>query len=196
VTGGNGAETTAGDTYRNKLKKAFAGTINMGLLLPVGAAPRGYVTLKLHEGDIKLPVHVVKKVTKKHQVTMDTIERLPELLAKPVFVFKSLTDDKALVVIVDAKDAVGNPILVAMSPTNNGFNTISSVYGKDNVGNFIQKNIDAHSALYVDEKKALNTVRPLELQLLQVDSAKNLIGIVYHQTEKKSSGFDEILPLF
>jgi hypothetical protein len=191
---------TDGDTYRLKLKEALEGTINMGLLLPVGPAPRGYVTLKLHEGDIKLPVHVVKKATdpaiKQHDVKMDTIKQLPELLRQPVFVFKSLTDENAIVVIIDAADNSGRPVLIAMGPTKNGLNTISSIYGRSNFSGFIQSNLGAKSTLWVDEKKALNTVRPLELQSLQVDSAKNLMDIVSHNFEKKSSGFGEILPLF
>jgi hypothetical protein len=196
----NEREISERDWYREKLTEAFNGTINMGLLLPLGAIPKGYVTLKLNEGDIKIPVHVVKKATdpsiKQHNVRMETIERLPELLANPVFVFNSLTDEKALVAIVDAKDKSGRPVLVAMRPTKNGLNTISSIYGRNNFDGFILSNINAKSTLWVDEKKALNTVRPLELQSLQVDSAKNLVYIVSHTFKEKSSNFDINAPLF
>jgi hypothetical protein len=83
-----------------------------------------------------------------------------------------------------------------MKSTKSGLNTISSVYGKDNIGNFIYKNIQEHSTIYVDEKKALDTIRPNELQLLKEDSAKNLLHILSHNSRKKSSDFDENSPLF
>jgi hypothetical protein len=105
------------DEYRKTLRAALSGGINFGTLVSLGRAPLGYQVLRLTDSDIKLPLHVVKKATTLHKVKMETIERLPDLLAHPVFVFRSRTDNNALVAIVDEKDTAGSPVLVSIPST-------------------------------------------------------------------------------
>lgn len=90
-------------------------------------------------------------------------------------VFKSCSDVNSLVAVVDAKDKSQRQIITILRDTECKVNVIPSMYGKDNFNNFVAGNIKEGNLLYIDQEKALKTIRPQELQLLKEDNLKDSI---------------------
>jgi hypothetical protein len=154
--------------YRADLQKARNGELKAGSLIRVGTTPKIYLKYKLHDASLNLPVNVVKKaVVDKHEVSIAIIENLPKLLELPIAIFKSLTEEKSLVAVVDAQDESKRQVIAILRPVDSGINIIPSLYGKDNFDNFVKKTIDNEKVLFVDKNKAAENFRPQELQLLK-----------------------------
>lgn len=82
-----------------------------------------------------------------HKVPDEIMKKIPTLLTKPKYVFKSSSkgfENKRFVVQVDAYDKDNNPVFVIVDYSNpsQGINIIPSIYGKEQYNNFINKNID------------------------------------------------------
>ena len=173
---------TSLNTYKEDLKKAQAGTLKTGQLIRIGRIGL-YERLGFAEKPFGLSVNVLKKITEgKHNVKIQDIENLPQLIADPVAVFKSRTDQNSLVAVVSAKDNSNRQVITILRDTQGKINVIPSMYGKDNFNSFVASNIKEGNLIYIDEEKALKTIRPQELQLLKEDSLK---GSIYNIRRKE-----------
>ena len=174
---------TSLNTYKEDLKKAQAGTLKTGQLIRIGRIGL-YERLGFAEKPFGLSVNVLKKITEgKHNVKIQDIENLPQLIADPVAVFKSRTDQNSLVAVVSAKDNSNRQVITILRDTQGKINVIPSMYGKDNFNSFVASNIKEGNLIYIDEEKALKTIRPQELQLLKEDSLK---GSIYNIRRKEN----------
>lgn len=174
---------TSLNTYKEDLKKAQAGTLKTGQLIRIGRIGL-YERLGFTEKPFGLSVNVLKKITEgKHNVKIQDIENLPQLIADPVAVFKSRTDQNSLVAVVSAKDNSNRQVITILRDTQGKINVIPSMYGKDNFNSFVASNIKEGNLIYIDEEKALKTIRPQELQLLKEDSLK---GSIYNIRRKEN----------
>ena len=174
---------TSLNTYKEDLKKAQAGTLKTGQLIRIGRIGL-YERLGFAEKPFGLSVNVLKKITEgKHNVKIQDIENLPQLIADPVAVFKSRTDQNSLVAVVSAKDNSNRQVITIVRDTQGKINVIPSMYGKDNFNSFVASNIKEGNLIYIDEEKALKTIRPQELQLLKEDSLK---GSIYNIRRKEN----------
>jgi len=157
----------AATRYREELGKTLNSKRTHVPPVSLGRTPDVLRAVGAPDLDLVIRRDVVRKATNgvKHTVPFSVIERLPELLADPIAVFESNTQSGALVVLVDAVDADGNPVVVPIHLEKKVdrliINDISSVYGKDRAKGFVR----SQKILYLDLDKQTDLVRLMRLQL-------------------------------
>ncbi|HGP0857380.1 TPA: LPD38 domain-containing protein [Yersinia enterocolitica] len=153
----------------------------------LGDTPAVYQALGARNIELTMPASVVHKATdpsiRDHAVRIEDMKRLPELISDPVAVMRSATEKDALVSLVEAHDANGNPVIAAIHLNGKGagfaeVNKIASVYGKDNRA-ALQKQLD-NDLLYLDKEKAAKWLHATGLQLPGANtfsgSSKNILS--------------------
>lgn len=127
-----------GERYRDDLARMMKSLRSTDLTVNIGRTP----PVLHHLGAPDLPLVIsrdtVRKATNgvKHVVPMDVIERLPELMHDPDAIYRSATERNAVVMLLDAVDKNGDPVVSAvhMKATQKllEVNRIASVYGTEN----------------------------------------------------------------
>lgn len=120
----------------------------------------------LHEKDEKNP-HF-------HGLTKEEIKRLPEELENPAVIAGSLTREDSLVAILGYREGSNLPVMVSIVPDGQATyhleavssNFITSMFGRDNVGGFIERLAEAGKILFIDKEKS-EELALLPLQLRQ-----------------------------
>lgn len=156
-------------------------------MVRLGDTPAVYRALGARNLEMVMPASVVHKATdptvRAHQVRLEDMQRLPELIADPVAVMRSATEGDALVALVEAKDVYGNPVIAAIHLNGKGagfaeINKIASVYGKDNSA-ALQSQLD-NNLLYLNKGKAAKWLHAVGLQLPEANtlsgSSKNILS--------------------
>lgn len=156
-------------------------------MVRMGDTPAVYRALGARNLEMAMPASVVHKATdpmvRAHQVRLEDMQRLPELLADPVAVMRSSTESGALVSLVEAKDAHGDPVIAAIHMNSKGagfaeINKIASVYGKDNKAS-LQRQLN-ENLLYLNNEKATKWLHAVGLQLPEANtlsgSSKNILS--------------------
>lgn len=156
-------------------------------MVRLGDTPAVYRALGARNLEMVMPASVVHKATdptvREHQVRLEDMQRLPELIADPVAVMRSATEGDALVSLVEAKDVYGNPVIAAIHLNGKGagfaeINKIASVYGKDN-NVALQRQLD-NNLLYLNNGKAAKWLHAVGLQLPEANtlsgSSKNILS--------------------
>ncbi|EKG3256458.1 hypothetical protein O2Z93_001677 [Salmonella enterica] len=159
-----------GERYRRDLAKMMRSLRSGDLKVDVARTP----PVLRHLGAPDLPVSISRDVVRKatngvsHDVKMETIEKLPELMHDPLAVYDSATQDNALVLWLDAADKNGDPVLAAvhMNDTKKRIevNKIASVYGTEE-GKKIRHMERKGLALYRSEKLSRDNPQYSGLQL-------------------------------
>lgn len=135
----------------------------------VSKTPEILKQLGVPDNNITIERDIVRKATNgiKHDVSLETIEHLPELLADPVMVFDSKKAG-SIVVVVDAKDESGRSVMTALQidSLDKGIkvNRIGSVYGRESNEHY-SKWIKEGLLRYIDKDKSSDLVRYEGLQL-------------------------------
>lgn len=135
----------------------------------VSKTPEILKQLGVPDNNITIERDIVRKATNgiKHDVSLETIEYLPELLADPVMVFDSKKAG-SIVVVVDAKDESGRSVMTALQidSLDKGIkvNRIGSVYGRESNEHY-SKWIEEGLLRYIDKDKSSDLVRYEGLQL-------------------------------
>ncbi len=158
------------DWWSGKLQKAsaeFAGQIDKwqrGEMKSSEHFDLGHTPAVLQNiGADNLPVIMTQKVMDKitggkHDIDLTEIKKLPENISEPVMVFKSATTPNAYVILTEMTDKNGDSVVTAMhlnrSERHIQVNRIASVYGKESIGNFVNKQADAGNLLYIDKNKS------------------------------------------
>lgn len=160
-----------GERYRRDLAKMMRSLRTADLKVDVGRTP----PVLRHLGAPDLPVSISRDVVRKatngvsHDVKMETIEKLPELMHDPLAVYDSATQDNALVLWLDAVDKNGDPVLAAvhMNDTKKRIeiNRVASVYGTRGRMNKINHMEEQGLALYRSEKLSRDNPQYSGLQL-------------------------------
>ncbi len=124
-----------GERYRRDLAKAVKSHRSSDISITIGRTP----PVLRHIGAPDLPLVIsrdtVRKATNgvKHDVPMDVIEQLPELMHDPEAVYQSATEKNAVVMLFDAVDKNGDPVIgaVHLKADKKGLeiNKVASVYG-------------------------------------------------------------------
>ena len=97
-----------------------------------------------------------------HGINIKTIKKVPKSLEMPLFVLKSYTKSNSIVVVTKLFDEKNRPIIASIKINGKGTirdlrintNVMTSVYGKDNFNNFLEKNIIKENILY-DKNKGI-----------------------------------------
>ncbi len=156
--------------FSNQIDKWQRGEMKSSEHFDLGRTP---VVLQ-NIGADNLPVIMTQKVMDKitggkHDIDLTELKKLPENISAPVMVFKSATTPNAYVILTEMTDKNGDSIITAMHLNKqNGFNfvnRIASVYGKESVGNFVNKQVDAGNLLYIDKNKSQQWSQSRGLQL-------------------------------
>lgn len=103
-----------------------------------------------------------------HDLSFKILKKLPSELRNPVMIFKGSIPD-SLVAITSLKDKNNKEIIVAISINKKEkrqlVNRVSSIYGKDDIHNYINKQINQGNLIAVNTQKANEMLQSLELQL-------------------------------
>ncbi|EFI6467447.1 hypothetical protein V9S89_001955 [Escherichia coli] len=127
-----------GERYRDDLARMMKSLRSTDLTVNIGRMP----PVLRHLGAPDLPLVIsrdtVRKATNgvKHVVPMDVIERLPELMHDPDAIYRSATERNAVVMLLDAVDKNGDPVVSAVHMkavrSRLEINKVASVYGTEN----------------------------------------------------------------
>lgn len=170
-----------GERYRRDVRKMMESLRSGDLTVQVGRTP----PVLRHLGAPDLPVSISRDVVRKaingvsHDVKMETIEKLPELMHDPLAVYDSATQDNALVLWLDAVDRNNDPVLVAVHMNSKKdvieVNRIASVYGTEE-GKKIRHMERQGLALYRSDKLNPDSSLLRGLQLPKGDRANQGSG--------------------
>ncbi|MBY5942289.1 hypothetical protein KUW00_15525 [Halomonas sp. DP5N14-9] len=158
------------EIYRRDLNKAMSSKHSKVPPIRMGRTPPVLASLGAPDLPISITRDVLNKATSaKHHVSMETIQRLPELLHDPVAILDSRTSQDALVVLVNAVDAKGKAVLVPIHLNKRQqyihVNRVASVYGKDGAQRFVEKGIEEGRMRYVNKRKSPEWLQSSRLQL-------------------------------
>ncbi|EFG6463670.1 hypothetical protein AAS76_004318 [Escherichia coli] len=159
-----------GERYRDDLARMMKSLRSGAMTANIGRTP----PVLRHLGAPDLPLVIsrdtVRKATNgvKHVVPMDVIERLPELMHNPDAIYRSATERNAVVMLLDAVDKNGDPVVSAvhMKATDKRLeiNKVASVYGTEN-GKKLKSMEIAGLTLYRKEKLSRDNPQYSGLQL-------------------------------
>ncbi|HAL6663991.1 TPA: hypothetical protein H6U81_004276 [Escherichia coli] len=159
-----------GERYRDDLARMMKSLRSGAMTANIGRTPP--VLRHLGAPDLPLVIYrdTVRKATNgvKHVVPMDVIERLPELMHNPDAIYRSATERNAVVMLLDAVDKNGDPVVSAvhMKATDKRLeiNKVASVYGTEN-GKKLKSMEMAGLTLYRKEKLSRDNPQYSGLQL-------------------------------
>ena len=135
-----------------------------------------------------------------HGLGVETVKELPDKLANPIMILDSLTRDDSIVVVTESVDKENRPIIAAIMLEGKGYygdeeisaNILTSTYGKDYFGNFIERNISAENVLYVNKEKSQELFKipglqfPRTLEKLDFDTSIRNSRAFVNSFQKKS----------
>ncbi|WP_282265634.1 PLxRFG domain-containing protein [Stenotrophomonas sp. PS02298] len=155
--------------YRAEFDKTVNSLRTVVPPIPVGRTPQVLRTLGAPDLPITVTRDVVRKASNgvKHDVSREVLRQLPELLADPQAVFDSKAEAGGLAVLLNAKDASGRPVMVALhlqqQQNRMVINRVASAYGRPEV----QYQAWTREGLlrYVADAKNPDLVRLVGLQL-------------------------------
>lgn len=157
--------------FRDEVDRAMAVRGQIDRMLTIGRTPAVLRALGAPDLPISIAKDTILKATNgvKHDVRLEDVKRLPELLADPVMVFGSKTEQGALVVLIEVSDASGRPVLVAMHLNRQNkrvlVNRVASAYGKDGAEGFVRREIAQGRLQYRHEQKSREWFQSRGLQL-------------------------------
>lgn len=168
------AQYSISKDYRQKLRQWNRDGKPDGASFELGTTGATLQGLGAVESDIYMNGDKIKTILKEHpEITMQEIERVPEILEDPVLILKSKGENRngqntRLVILGSIKAENGKPILTALDlrPNENGFilddmQKVNSAYTKKNPINFIQSS----EILFADKKRTIPLLRTMGLQL-------------------------------
>ncbi|WP_406627800.1 LPD38 domain-containing protein [Pectobacterium carotovorum] len=159
------------EQYRADLDRAMRSLKSADVPVKLGRTPPVLRALGAPNLDMVITRDTVRKATNgvKHDVPISVIENLPELMHDPIAVYRSSTQDDAVVVLLEASDVNQNPVVSAVHlNAKKGFievNRIASIYGTVGGMAKIQGMENAGLALYRREKQNPEWLRSRGLQL-------------------------------
>ncbi|EKN4095721.1 hypothetical protein NUF52_002754 [Yersinia enterocolitica] len=147
------------EQYRSELDKAMRSLRSDDITVSIGRTPPVLRALGAPNVEMVISRDTVRKATNgiKHNVPTEVIEQLPELMHDPLAVYRSATQDNAVVALLEAHDANGNPVVTAIHMNAKRgrleVNRVASVYGTVGGMAKVQGMEDAGLALYRREKQ-------------------------------------------
>ncbi len=116
-----------GNAWRQALEKIGGAPIDHTMKLPTPAVLK---SMGLKKAALDAPKRVLQQIAAKHQdVPLDVLQRLPELLHDPVYVYRH--QNGGWRVVLDAATEKGEPIVVGVD--DGGLRTITPIHDRDGV---------------------------------------------------------------
>lgn len=152
------AQYSIDNNFRAQLDKWISGNMKREEYFKLGVTPD---SLKV-AGAKKLPLimlqDVIVKITGgKHSISLDELAKLPSQIANPVMIFKGSTPN-SIVVLTEVQDKSGNEVIAAIHLEKMQdrilVNKLASTYGKGNIENYVNRNIELGNLIDADKTKA------------------------------------------
>lgn len=158
------------EVFSTQIDEWLKGKMPKRGVFAIGKTPEVLKAIGAKDLTIVMNPSVLAKITgEKHDVSIADIKNIPKLIADPVMIFKSATVNNAVVILTDATDKNGNEIIVAMhfdkKEKRIKVNRVASVYGKNNIKNFVNIQIENGNLKYIDKNKSLSWSHIIGLQL-------------------------------
>lgn len=136
-----------------------------------------------------------------HGLTVEEVKRMPELLKNPVVIYDSILHSDSIVVLTNAVDSDGEPIVIAIKPNGEAkyeirkidSNFILSMYPHSNIKNQLEKAFEQDKILFIDKEKSQELFSVLRLQLSQGFNSLDS-NIIIHQSRNISRAEDKKEP--
>lgn len=157
LPGEDGALSRAadGDVWRKALDRVIDGGAPGPQAIRIGRSAQVYRALGLPNVPWVIRAGKVRRIMTEHpEIDRAMLERLPDLLADPDYVFESATEGGRLVSVVGTLPD-GRSVVVAIEPEGQNFDgakavVVTSVYGKDDLG-WVETQIKRGRTLYARE---------------------------------------------
>lgn len=99
-----------------------------------------------------------------HGLGKETFLKIPSLLQSPIMVFKNHNAKDEIIAVVNAIDKNKKPVILPIKINATGsinhiivdVNLVKSIYGKNNLQNYIDKNVREEDMLLIENKKIRN----------------------------------------
>ena len=174
------AQYSISKDYRQKLRQWNRDGKPEGASFELGTTGATLQGLGAVESDIYMNGDKIKTILKEHpEITMQEIERVPEILEDPVLILKSKTgrgDNSRLVLFGSVKAQNGQPMMAVLDlrATEDGFllddmQKVNSAYTKKNPASFIQSS----EVLYADQKRTIPLLRQTGLTIASQPLLRN-----------------------
>lgn len=174
------AQYSISKDYRQKLRQWNRDGKPDGASFELGTTGATLQGLGAAESDIYMNGDKIKTILKEHpEITMQEIERVPEILEDPVLILKSKTgrgDNSRLVLFGSVKAQNGQPMMAVLDlrATEDGFllddmQKVNSAYTKKNPASFIQSS----EVLYADQKRTIPLLRRTGLTIASQPLLRN-----------------------
>ena len=148
------------DDWENKKK-------NPRQLITVGKIPPVMKALGIADELIEIESSTIAKVLRPepvnsndsqgHNLMMDDVRAVPDLLADPVMVFKSRTREDSYVFFTERKDSKNRSIIIPIAVNKRKgriiINEITSMYGRNNEIDYVYSNAESGYLVYMDKKR-------------------------------------------
>ena len=137
--------------------------------------PNGAMQLFVPDMPIVMRQTVLRKSSKKHNLSADDLKNLPEALSNPVFVFQRSEDTLGVLTELKSKDGKNVFVAIGMSvDMRNGndilsINDILSVHERE-TDNIILPIVENNTLKWVDKEKGLNWLSSAKSNLQEIDS--------------------------
>lgn len=179
-----GVSADINEEFSNQIDMWLSGNLKSSEQLKLGQTPEVLRQLGANNFPVLMSQDVLTKITgEKHNISLDEIKRIPNAIANPIMIFKSATVPNSFVILTELVDKSGNDVVVAMHLNRksgfNFINRIASVYGKNNISGFINKQVEQGNLKYINKKKSQDWLRSRGLRLPKLntilDSSNNIL---------------------
>ena len=175
-----GKTNPANAEFSNQVDSWKDGSMDKNEVFNLGNTPDVLKNIGADGLPIIMTQKVMNKITGgKHDIDLSEIKRLPQSIAEPIMLFKSATTPNAYVILTELSDKNGNSVVAALHlnrmQNRVNVNRIASVYGKENIENFVRKQAEAGNLIFADKNKSQqwSTSRGLQLPKLVQSIADN-----------------------
>ena len=127
-----------------------------------------------------------------HGISKNTLNRLPDLLSRPILIMDSATTTGDIVVVVEAIDPKARPVVVSIHPNGTArvdgqrgpANFITSVYGKDGYTSWVDQAVQDGRVLYWHKNRSQNLSGTARVQF-----PAGLTGLASNTIIKRHAGY-------
>ena len=188
-------------SFKEQLFDVFTGGYDLNNMMVVSDNSKtlNYVDGIDENKIITISPNKVLKVMTEHKLSLQELGEIENLLKNSVIAFDSLTHESSRVVVLDKQDIDGN-ILIAIFKTDTTVNVldvnkITSIYGKKNFENFINRTYEAGKNIYVNDKtKEFVDTQGLQLPNCITNSLySNDIGVINISQALNNNQIEELL---
>ncbi len=124
-----------------------------------------------------------------HNLDIEQIKKLPELIVNPVMVYDSLSRNDSIVIVTSENDKNNNPIIVSVKPNGEGryeletiqSNFITSVHGRENFKNQLLNAYNSDKILFCNKNKSQEMFERWGLQLSELTNSLDF-DIIIHKS--------------